>query len=360
MKALYHYGLEPKQFELRDVPVPKCGPDDVLIEVKAAAICGSDVATYYNGSKKGVPCISGHEFSGVVHEVGACVTEWKPGDRVVSDNTGYACGKCYSCRTGFFANCMDRKLIGLHMDGAFTNYVRIPGDVLAVHKWALMRIPDSVSFEHAAILDPICNAYMAVAQESQLLPGESVLVFGPGPIGLLAAQICHLMGMKDIILVGLEADKVMRAEIAEKMGVTAFIASDKEDLYARVHEICGPEGADAAIDCAGFPSILQQAMANVRRCGRIVLLGAGGLPLNFSLSDLTYASQSIQGHHAYNDTTWKNCLGLLEHDMLVLDPLITHILPLSEWETGMRLMKSREGTKILLIPEAEKQSVESH
>lgn len=351
MKAVYHYGLEPKQFELRDIPEPVCGPADVIVEVKAAAICGSDVSTYYNGASKGVPCVPGHEFAGVICEVGREVTQWRVGDRVVSDNTGYACGKCYSCRTGFFANCRERKIIGLHMDGAFTKYVRIPGSILAVHKWALMKLPDSVSFEHGAVLDPICNAYMAAAQESNLLPGESVLIFGPGPIGLLAAHICHLMSMKDVIMVGLQEDKVNRGMIARQLGATHFIASDTEDLDAAVHEICGEEGADAAIDCAGFPTILQQAMRNVRRCGRIVMLGAGAKPLGFSLNDLTYASQSIQGHHAYDSTSWKNSIALLEKKILDPSPVITHVLPLSEWERGIQLMRSREGTKILLIPE---------
>lgn len=351
MKALYHYGLEPKQYELRDVTEPVCGCNDIIVEVKFTGICGSDVATYYYGAEKGTSCIAGHEFSGIISQIGSNVKDWQIGDRVVSDNTGYACGKCYSCSTGFFANCIDRQLIGLHMDGGFAKYVRIPGEVLSVHKWALMKLPNSVSFEHGALLDPICNAYMAAAQESKLLPGESVIVFGPGPIGLLAAQICHLMGAKDVIIVGLADDREKRGQIAKQMGVTKFIASDVEDLDTCIHEVCGVEGADAAIDCAGFPIVLQQAMKNVRRCGRIVMLGAGHWPLDYSLNNLTYQSQSIQGHHAYNDITWRNCLGLLEKQMLILDPLITHKLPLSEWEHGIQLMKSREGTKVLLYPE---------
>lgn len=351
MKAVYHYGLEPKQFELRDIPEPVCGPADVIVEVKAAAICGSDVSTYYNGAAKGVPCVSGHEFAGVICETGSEVTEWKAGDRVVSDNTGYACGKCYSCRTGFFANCRERKIIGLHMDGAFAKYVRIPGSVLAVHKWALMKLPDSVSFEHGAVLDPICNAYMAAAQESKLLPGECALIFGPGPIGLYAAHICHLMGMKEVIMVGKQKHRENRAKIAAQLGATHFIASDSEDLDALVHEICGAEGADAAIDCSGFPTILQQAMQNVRRCGRIVMAGAGAGALGFSLNALTYASQSIQGHHAYDSTSWKNSIALLEKKIMNPDPVITHILPLSDWERGITLMHTGEGAKILLVPD---------
>lgn len=153
-------------------------------------------------------------------------------------------------------------------------YVRIPGEILRIHKWALLRVPENVPFEYASIMDPICNAYKAVAQESGLRPGESAIVFGPGPIGLLAAQFCHMLSAKDVILVGLSADKELRADVANQMGVTEFIASDTEDLSARIHEICGREGADVAIDCAGAPIVLRQAIANVRKDGTIIKVGA--------------------------------------------------------------------------------------
>lgn len=350
MKAVYRYGYEPLQMELREVPEPVCGPEDVIIEVQYAAICGSDVGTYFNGGEKGGIGVVGHEFAGIVSQVGPLVTDWKVGDRVVSDNTGHVCGKCHACTSGLFLNCVERVGIGYGMDGGFAKYVKIPGDVLRIHKWALTPVPDNVPFEYAAMMDPICNAYKAVAQESTLRPGESAIVFGPGPIGLLAAQICHLMGAKDVILVGLQADKDARADVAEKMGVTAFIASDKEDLEARIHEICGSEGADVAIDCAGAPIVTRQAMTNVRKDGVIVKLGASTAPLNFSLNDLTYRSQTFKGHHAYDVTSWRNCLGLLSKEMLCLDPLITHKLPLDQWEQGMHMMRNREGIKILLKP----------
>ena len=350
MKAVYRYGYEPRQYEFRDMPDPTCGPEDVSIEVKYAAICGSDVATYFNGGEKGGICIVGHEFAGTVVQVGSQVSDWKPGDRVVSDNTGHVCGKCHACTSGLFLNCMERVALGYGMDGGFAKYVKIPGEILRIHKWALMRIPDGVPYEYAAILDPICNAYKAVAQESGLRPGESAIVFGPGPIGLLATQFCHIMGAKDVIMVGLSADKALRLDVAYEMGVTEFIASDAEDFVSRIHEVCGVEGADVAIDCAGAPSVLLQAISGVRKDGTIVKVGASTAPLNFSLNDLTYRAQIVKGHHAYDVISWRNCLGLLSKNMLRLDPLITHILPLEQWERGIHMMRNREGIKILLQP----------
>lgn len=349
MKAVYRYGFGPMEAELREVPEPVCGESDVLIAVRAAGICGSDVGSYYNGGSGGLGVL-GHEFAGDVVQAGKNVTDWKPGDRVVSDNTGHVCGKCHACTSGLFLNCVERIGIGYGMDGGFAKYVKIPGEILAIHKWALMRIPEGVPYAHAAILDPICNAYKAVAQESGLLPGENAIVFGPGPIGLLATQICRLMGAKNIILSGLAADKEARAEVAVQMGATVFVASDTEDLHSTVLRFCGAEGADCAIDCSGAPSVLRQAIDNVRKDGTIVKLGATSMPLNFSLSDLTYRSQTLKGHHAYDVTSWRNCLGLLEKSMLTLDPLITHTLPLEAWEQGMELMRTRKGIKVILDP----------
>lgn len=350
MKAVYRYGTQPLQSELREIPKPICGDDDVLLRVKAAAICGSDVGSYFNGGEKGGIGVSGHEFAGEVAEVGKNVTDWRPGDRVVSDNTGHVCGKCRACTTGHFLECVERKGIGYGMDGGFAEYVRIPGEVLAVHKWALMKIPDNVPYEYAAMLDPVCNAYKAVAQSSGLLPGEDAIVFGPGPIGLLAVQFCRMMGAGSVALVGLQADKQARQAAADAMGATAFIASDTEDLDEAIRRICGREGPRVAIDCAGAPAVLRQAMGNVQKGGIIVKVGVSAQPLDFSLSELTLCDITLKGHHAYDVTSWRNCLALLEKERLCLSPLITHRLPLEEWEKGMHMMRDRVGIKIILTP----------
>ena len=187
MKAVVKYGYGPRETELRDVPIPEIGDDDLLVEVKAAGVCGSDIA-FDDGHHKEIlfpPVVLGHEFSGVVAKVGKNVTEWKVGDRVVSDNTGEVCGHCYACNTADYLSCPERKGIGYGMDGGFTNYVKILGKTLARVPNSLMRIPDCMSFEEAAILDPACNGYMAVVQEAKVMPGDFVAVFGVGALGLV-------------------------------------------------------------------------------------------------------------------------------------------------------------------------------
>ena len=176
MKAVVKYGFGPRETELRDVPIPEIGDDDLLIEVKAAGVCGSDIAFDDGGHKEilNPPVVLGHEFSGMVCKVGKNVTKWKVGDRVMSDNTGEVCGECYACNTADFLSCPERKGIGYGMDGGFTNYVKILGKTLARVPHSLMRIPDCMSYEEAAIMDPACNGYMAVVQEAKVMPGDFV------------------------------------------------------------------------------------------------------------------------------------------------------------------------------------------
>ena len=201
MKALAKFG-KPSEFgtyHFIDVPEPTCGDDDVIIEIKAAAICGADMKHFNvdNGSEE-FGSVRGHEFSGEIVEVGKDVTAWKVGQRVVSDNTGHVCGKCPACMRGDFLLCSEHVNLGLGYgySGGFTKYCKIPGEILRIHPQALWEIPENVSYEEAAVLDPISNAYKALAQQSSLLPGENAVIFGTGPLGLFAVQIAKLMGLQ--------------------------------------------------------------------------------------------------------------------------------------------------------------------
>jgi threonine dehydrogenase-like Zn-dependent dehydrogenase len=351
MKAVVRYGT-PTLFggyKYMDVPEPTVGDEDLLLEVKASAICGADLKHFgvQNGSDNFLS-VWGHEFSGVVVQVGEKVVDWKVGDRLVSDNTGYVCGKCHACSVGNFLTCPDKKSLGLGMDGGFTKYVKIPGQVLRVYKNCVFRIPDNVSFEEAALLDPISNAYMAVAQRSQLLPGENVVIFGAGPLGLFSLQMAKLMGAANIILVGLDVDRQFRFKVAEKLGANHLIVGDKEDASARIVDIVGRNEIPLIIDCAGAPSVLKQALGIVRTNGQIVRVGMGYAPLEFSINDLSMKAITLTGHMAYNTVSWKNSINLLKNGMLDAKSMITHRLPLSQWEEGFKLMLGREAIKVIL------------
>lgn len=358
MLALVKYGTGRGETQLRDVPVPQISEDDLLIEVKAAGICGSDIA-YDNGDHPGhlnCPVVLGHEFSGVICKAGKNVKGWKEGDRVVSDNTGYVCGKCYACATGQFLSCPDRKGLGYGMDGGFTDYVKITGDVLTKDPNTLFRIPDGISFEEAAILDPICNAYKAIVQESRIMPGEDIVVFGVGPLGLFSIQIARVMGCANIIAVGLEADEE-RFKIARRYGATHIIKSDAQDVAAEVDLITEGEKAAVAIDAAGVNSVLRQAIDVVRTGGEIVKIGYDSRPYGYSLDNILDRGISIRGHFGYDYQSWKNVIRLLKQGKVDLKGMISHHILLKDWKKGFDLVRSRKAIKIIITQDEEKLSV---
>jgi len=351
MKALVKYGggNEFGGYRYEDVPIPTVGDEDVLLEIKAVAICGADLKHYgvENGSTK-LDSVRGHEFSGDIVQVGKNVIDWKIGQRVVSDNTGHVCGVCPACEKGDFLLCPEKVNLGLGMDGGFTHYVKIPGEILRIHRHAIWEIPKNVSYEEAAILDPICNAYKALAEESHLLPGEDVVIFGTGPLGLFSVQVAKIMGAANIIMVGLDDDTKVRFEVAKKLGATHIINGEQEDVVSRVKEISGKYGIGLAVDCAGANIVLKQAIEIVRTNGEIIRIGMGFKPLQYSINDISMKGVTIIGHMAYNTTTWRNCINLLQKGMIDSKSLITHRLPLSKWEEGFKLMLSREAIKVIL------------
>jgi len=352
MKAVVKYGFGKFETELRDVPVPKIGDDDVLLEVKAAGVCGSDIA-FDNGGHENLlnpPVVLGHEFSGVVSEIGKNVTEWKVGDRAVSDNTGKVCGKCYACSTADYLSCPERLGLGYGMDGGFTQYVRIPGDTLKVFPNSLMHIPESMTFEEAAILDPCCNAYMAVVQESRFMPGDYGAVFGVGALGQFSIQALRIAGAAKIIAIGLSSDKE-RFELARKNGATDIVVSDEVNVQDEIEKITNGEGVALVVDCAGVAVVLRQAINIVRTAGEIVKIGYDAKPLGFSLDPIIDKAVSIKGHFGYNWLSWRNVMNLAVADKIDLKSMISHRMKISQFREAFDLVRSKQAIKIILYPE---------
>ncbi len=353
MQALVKYGLGKNETEFRDVPIPSIADDDVLIEVKAAGVCGSDIA-FQDGLHANIcnpPVILGHEFSGVIAKVGKNVTDWKVGDRVVSDNTGYVCGKCYACSTADYLSCPHRLGIGYGMDGGFTNFVRVPGQIMKIFPNCLMKIPDCMSFEEAAVLDPCCNAYMAVVQESHLMPGEFVAVFGVGALGLFSIQAAKVAGAAKIIAIGLSGDKE-RMEIAKKFGATDILYSDCCDTVSEVMNITNGDGVSLVCDCAG-PAVVTKIAMEITRpsIGQIVKIGYDEKPFNHSLDPIIDSAISIKGHFGYNWVSWRNVINLVVAGKMNLKDMITHKMKLHEFYDAIELMRSQKSIKIILYPE---------
>lgn len=352
MNALTRYGTEIGGFKFeRGLPEPEITDDDILIEVKAAGICGADLKHYgiENGATDNKR-IAGHEFSGIIVKAGKNVTDWHVGQRVVSENTAYACGKCHACEIGNFLVCPYKRSFGLspNTDGGFTKYVKVPGYIMNLYKNCLFEIPENVSFEEASMLDPIGNAYMAVAQRSNLLPGDNVVVFGAGTLGLGCVQMAKIMGAAEIIVVASSANEAVRFPVAKKFGATHCISYDKENVEEKILELVGENNIPIVYDCAGSPSVLKQSLNILRTNGQIIRVGMSFLPLNFSINDLSMKAIDLVGHMAYNTVSLKHVLTLLERKMFDAKSMITHILPLSDWQEGFELMKNRQGIKVIL------------
>jgi len=352
MKAVVKTKHGPGNIEIKDVPIPVIGDDDVLIEIKAAGICGSDLG-FSQGDLASIlypPVILGHEFSGVVDKVGKNVSAWKPGDRVVSDNTGSVCGHCYACATANYLSCPERRGLGYGIDGGFAKYTKILGETLKIFPGSLLKIPDGMSFEEAALLEPSCDTYRAVIQEGKLMPGEVVVVYGAGTLGQFSVQAARVGGASRIIVVGLKKDKE-RFEVAGKIGATDFIFADEADPVAQVIELTGGEGADLVIDCAGANIVTKQAIRLLRTSGTLVKIGYDAAPFDQSLNEIIDREIKVIGHFGYDWVTWRNILRLWEAGRLSLDTIITHRMKISQFNEALETLKKGEAIKIILYPE---------
>lgn len=352
MKALARYGKAFGGYRLIDVPVPEIGDEDILVEVKAATICGADMKHFrVEAENDEFNSIRGHELAGDIVKVGSRVTDWKVGQRVVSDNTGRVCGVCPACERADFLVCEGKTNIGLDNNrwgGGFTKYVVIPGEILRIHRHAIWEVPEELSYEEAAALEPLCNSYKTVAQQTELIPGQDVVIMGAGPLGLYSVQVAKLMGAVNIILVGLDADEAVRFEKGRQFGATHTINGSKEDVVARCLEISGRDNLGLVIECSGANSALEQAIQMVRPNATIVRAGMGFQPLNFSINRITEWNIALLGHMAYDSTTWRNVLRLAAHGMVDVKSMITHRFGLSEWEKGFEAMAAKDAIKVVL------------
>lgn len=344
MKALVNYADGPHQVEIQDVSVPDhLGPHDILMEVKAAGVCGSDLHMYHNtqGFPVNRPVTLGHEFSGVVAEVGSAVTQFQPGDRVVSETPASVCGTCIYCRTGQYNLCPQRLGFGVLVDGAMAQYVKTREAI--VH-----RIPDNVSFEKAALTEPCCVAYNAVAHHSRVRPGDYVVVFGPGPIGLLCVQIAKMFHPGRIAVVGTQRD-VNRLEIAKQFGADEVLVAENCDVVPELLAYGDGFGPDLVLDAVGVSATLKQSIDVVRPAGQITKIGWGPAPVGFSLDPIIQKAVRLQGSFSHLYPMWEKVLVMMGKGEL--DPLpMAKTYSIDNWQQAFTEMDSLAHAKSILLP----------
>jgi len=344
MLAVVKYGQHDGEVELRDVPEPEPGPGEVLLEVAAAGVCGSDIEMWRHVITFAVntPVIQGHEFAGTVAALGPGVEGFAVGDRVVSETAAYICGKCAYCRTGEYNLCPNRLGFGYGTNGAFCRYVRVPTR-------CLHRVPDAVPFEHACLTEPACVSYNAMVVKSAPRPGEPLVVIGPGPIGLFAVQVARIVGASPIILVGTEADAA-RLHTGRGLGATHALTVGRHDIAAAIADLVGPYGVPLVVDAAGNSATLKLSMDLVARNGQITKIGWGPKPVDLSLDPIISKAACLQGTFSHTWRTWEAVIALMASGDIDMRPMVTHDMPITEWHRAYHLVEDREAVKVVLRP----------
>lgn len=336
--AVVNYAPEKHSVELRDVPRPEIGEEDVLLEVAAVGVCGSDLHQWTSTHSWPVnyPVILGHEFAGRVHDAGRRVQGFQAGDRVVSETAAVIDPHSPLTRQGRYNLDPSRKGFGYGVDGAMTRFVRVPAR-------CLHHVPDTLPFEKAALTEPCCVAYQAVVVNSTIQPGDRIAVLGPGPIGLLCAAMAKLQGA-EVAVAGLECDQA-RLEIARHYQCVPLV--DGLEEWARQPDGLG---ADGIIDAAGVSQTLQRALQVVRPGGWITKVGWGPQPLGFSLDPLVQKNIRLQGSFSHNWPVWERVLKLLASGQLEIQPLIGGVWGLDQWREAFEAMHAGQVAKAVLHP----------
>jgi len=335
---------EYEHFEVLEAPQPEIEPDEVLLEVRACGICGSDVHGMDGSTgRRRPPIIMGHEAAGVIAQVGQEVEGWAAGDRVTFDSTIY-CGKCRFCRDGQINLCDNRRVFGVscddyRRDGAFAEYVAAPQRVLH-------RLPDTVSFRHAAMVEPLSVALHAV-NRTKILPGDTAVVIGAGVIGLLAVQVLRRTGCR-IIAVDLDQG---RLELAGKLGAHESLLSDAADVPAEVFQQTGGRGADIALEAVGISPTVQTAVACVRKGGQVTLVGNLAPQVDLPLQAVVTRQLALGGSCA-SSGEYPACLDMLARGDVEVEAMISATAPLAEGPDWFRqLYEGNRGlVKVILQP----------
>jgi L-iditol 2-dehydrogenase len=345
MNAVVLHGADDMRVEKRSVP--QLGHGEVLLKVNVASICGTDVKVLHR-TLQGQPAgefIMGHEYAGTVAALGPGVNEFEIGERVAVE-VHKGCDRCENCIKGWYTSCLNygdlakgHRAKGLTCDGGFAEYA-------VNHINTLYRLPDNLTFEQACMVTTAASPLWAIDLMGGYLAGETVLVLGPGPIGLIAVQLCKALGAERVILSG---TRDSRLEIGKQHGADFTINVRKETLADRVGEITQGKGADSVLECAGGPTSMQEALENVKRGGRIGVVAWYAGPVQM---DMNLAVRSNVRIYAARGEGGMNCgrsLALMSAGKIAADPIITHHFTLDQIHEAFRTYVERIDNALKVI-----------
>lgn len=342
MRAIVKAGPE-AGLKICEMPIPKIGPKDVLVRVRAASICGTDLHICrwdpWAAGRIRPPIVVGHEFCGEIVEVGPDVTEVKVGD-YISAESHITCGLCDLCRTGQGHLCRHTQILGIDRDGCFAEYVAIP----AMNAWV---DPPGMPAEIASLQENFGNAVHTAFTAD--VRAKKVLVTGCGPVGLMTIAVVRALGARAIYATDLSP---YRLELARKMGADAVFNPKETEIIEAIREATEGEGVDVLLEMSGSPAALREGFELLKPGGEAALLGLPGRPLEFDFDELVIFKgitvYGIIGRRLWE--TWYQARGLLRSGAVDLEPIVTHRFPLEEYERAFELMASGNCGKVILLP----------
>jgi L-iditol 2-dehydrogenase len=320
----------PGNIELTDRPERPPDRGEVLVEVSAAGICGTDIHIADGEFESAPPVTLGHELCGSVRQLGGGVSEEWAGSRIVAETFFSTCRRCACCRNGRPNLCLERRSIGIHVDGGFAPRVIVPAANLHV-------VPDGLSDAAASLAEPLSCVCQCLLDPAAVSPGDRVLVVGPGPIGLIAAQVARILG-GDVVVSGLPADDE-RLALAGALGLATVVAGEEELTEC-----------DVAIECSGSAGGLEAALTALRKGGRLAQIGLFGKAVTVFLDPIVLKELDVRTGFASTPRSWRRALALMGGDALELGRLVTSVLPLGQWRSAFDDLRSGRGAKIVFDP----------
>jgi L-iditol 2-dehydrogenase len=345
MKALVKTQKGVGFIEVRDMPEPTPGPGEVKIKIEACGICGSDIHIRHDQFPYWPPVILGHEFTGTVIECGAGIKAAKVGDRIVAEPHTRACGVCHLCRTGNIQICPHKRSPGWGIHGGMTQYICYPESLL--HK-----IPDSMTWDQGAMVEPTANAVTDLIVRKAFTPGDFVVVVGPGPIGLLTAMVARASGAREVVLLGTPGDEELRMKKARELGFTKIVNVVTQNAAEVIQEMTHGVGADLVAECSGAPRAIAGTVDLVRKMGTVCAIGlTGNRPVEMPWDAFQKKVITLQFNMSTMYQSWDRTIALIASGAVQAEKVVTHKAPLSDWERVFNDIENLKALKGILTPE---------
>ena len=341
MLALRKLAVGEEKLALREVPEPVLRPGHVILDVAAAGICGTDVHIMRDEYRSDPPVTLGHEVAGTIAALGAGVSGWQVGQRVVTETYFSTCRECEHCRTGRPNLCAERRSIGSFEDGGFASRLLVPATIIHA-------LPDGLGFPEAALVEPLACVVRGLLELNEIRAGDRVVITGPGPIGLLALQVAKAAGARAVML-GTGADAA-RLELAERLRADGVLTVEAADSLAGAvaDALGGPP--DVAVECSGAEPAAGVLLRLVKKAGRYVQVGLYGKPIRLDVDQVCYKELRVSGSFATTPSSWYRALALAGSGAVSLAAIVGATYPLNEWERAFEAVAQRTPGKVMLVP----------